>query len=148
MCSIWRLRRRNGPYRARSRLLGPLPIASLANRGRRSPNGFLGLPSLGRSTFTTVADATAADLGQIEQLLTGYFISACGAPDEAAARFAAAEETSFVRELCRDAPINTVFTVRRTWDAQGQIKEEFRTIRPPTGEPLHAKIWTVVDDEA
>ena len=28
------------------------------------------------------------------------------------------------------------------------IKEEFRTIRPPTGEPLHAKIWTVVDDVA
>ena len=42
-------------------------------------------------------------------------------------------------ELARDAPINTVFTVRRTWDAQGRIKEEFRTIRPPTGEPLHAK---------
>jgi hypothetical protein len=122
---------------------------SLTGKSRQAfANGFLGLPSLGRSTFTTVADATAADLGQIEQLLTGHLISVCGAPDEAAARFAAAEETSFVCELCRDAPINTVFTVRRTWDAQGQIKEEFRTIRPPTGEPLHAKIWTVVDDEA
>jgi hypothetical protein len=40
-----------------------------------------------------------------------------------------------------------VFTVRRRWDAAGQIKEEFRTIRPPTGEPLHAKVWTVIDDE-
>ncbi len=49
-------------------------------------------------------------------------------------------------ELARDAPINTVFTVRRTWDAEGRIKEEFRTIRPPTGEPQHARIWTVVDD--
>jgi hypothetical protein len=122
---------------------------SLTGKSRQAfANGFLGLRSLGRSTFATVADATAADLGQIEQVLTGRFISACGAPDEAAARFAAADETSFIRELCRDVPINTVFTVRRTWDAQGQIKEEFRTIRPPTGEPLHAKIWTVVDDEA
>jgi hypothetical protein len=60
----------------------------------------------------------------------------------------AAEETLFVRELCRDAPINTVFTMRRSWDGQGQINEEFRTIRLPTGEPLHAKIWTVGDDEA
>ena len=56
------------------------------------------------------------------------------------------EEARFVADLCRDAPINTVFTVRRTWDADGRIKEEFRTIRPPTGEPLHARIWTVVDD--
>jgi hypothetical protein len=29
------------------------------------------------------------------------------------------EETSLVRELCRDAPINTIFTVRRSWGAQG-----------------------------
>jgi hypothetical protein len=109
--------------------------------------GFLGLVSLGRSTFATVAEAAAADLGQIEQVLARHFVWTCGAPNEDAARIAAVEETSFVRELCRDAPINTVFTVRRTWDAQGQIKEEFRTIRPPMGEPLHAKIWTVVDDD-
>jgi Family of unknown function (DUF6505) len=85
-------------------------------------NGFLGLPSLGRSTFTTVADATAADIGQIEQVLTGHFISACLASDEAAARFAAAEETSLVRELCRDVPINAVFTVRRTGMRRGRSR--------------------------
>jgi hypothetical protein len=72
----------------------------------------------------------------------------CGAPDGPPLGFAAVEKTSFLRDLCRDAPINTVFTVRRTCDAQGQIKEECRTIRPPTGDPLHAKLWTVVDDEA
>jgi Family of unknown function (DUF6505) len=127
---------------------GAAPNSLTGKSQQAFANGFLGLRSLGRSTFATVADATAADLGQIEQVLTGHFISACGAPDEAAARFSAADETSFIRDLCRDVPINTVFTVRRTWDAQGQIKEEFRTIRPPTGEPLHAKIWTVVDDEA
>jgi hypothetical protein len=122
---------------------------SLTGKSRQAfANGFLGLASFGRSTFAAVANATAADLGEIEQALTWHLVSVCGAPDETAARFAAVEETSFVRDLCRDAPINTVFTVRRTWDSQGETKEEFRIIRPPTGEPLHAKIWTVVDDEA
>jgi Family of unknown function (DUF6505) len=122
---------------------------SLAGKSRQAfANGFLGVASFGRSTFAAVADATAADLDQIEQALAHHFISTGGAPNEAAARSAAAEETLFVSELCRDVSVNTVFTVRRTWDAQGQIKEEFRTIRPPTGEPQHARIWTVVDDEA
>jgi hypothetical protein len=51
----------------------------------------------------------------------------------------------FVRELCRDAPINTVFTMRRSWDWQGQITEEFGTIRLPKGEPLHARFgrWSM-----
>lgn len=121
---------------------------SLSGKLRQAfANGFLGVPSFGRSTFVTVAEATDADLETIEQALARHFLWSCGAPDEAAASAAAAEETGFARELCREAPINTVFTVRRTWDTQGRIKEEFRTIRPPSGEPLHAKIWTVVDDE-
>jgi hypothetical protein len=111
-------------------------------------NGFLGVQSLGRSTFAAVAEATPADLDEIEQLLAAHFVSAHAAPGRDAALPAAKDETGFVLDLCRDAPINTVFTVRRTWDADGQIKEEFRTIRPPTGEPMHARIWTVVDDEA
>jgi hypothetical protein len=60
---------------------------SLTGKSRQAfANGFLLLPSLGRSTFATVAEATAADLGQIKQALTNHFVSACGAPDEAAAR--------------------------------------------------------------
>lgn len=121
---------------------------SLTGKARQAfANGFLGVASFGRSTFAAVADASAADLEAIEQALARHFVSVYGAPDEAAARAAAAEETAFVAELTLDAPINTVFTVRRTWDADGRIKEEFRTIRPPTGEPQHARIWTVVDDK-
>jgi hypothetical protein len=109
-------------------------------------NGFLGVSSFGRSTFATVAEATPADRDEIEQLLASHFVSAHGAPGLDAALPAAREEAQFILDLCRDAPINTVFTVRRTRDAGGQIKEEFRTIKPPTGEPAHAKVWTVVDD--
>ena len=82
----------------------------------------------------------------IQRALALHFVAEHGAPGLEAALPAAKEEIGFVLDLCRDAPINTVFTVRRTRDAQGQIKEEFRTIRPPVGEPLHAKVWTVVDE--
>jgi hypothetical protein len=111
-------------------------------------NGFLGVTSLGRSTFATVADASEADQEEIEQALARHFVSTYGAPDIDAALPVAREETAFARELAREAPINTVFTVRRTFGADGRIKEEFRTIRPPTGEAQHARIWTVSDDEA
>lgn len=122
------------------------PEAIAAKTRQAFANGFLGVISLGRSTFATVAEATPADLEEIEQLLASHFVSEHGAPGLEAALPAAREEAQFILDLCRDAPINTVFTVRRTRDAAGQIKEEFRTIRPPAGEPLHAKVWTVVDD--
>jgi hypothetical protein len=125
-----------------------LAADGIAGKTRQAfANGFLGLTSLGRSTFATVAEARDADLEEIEGALALHFVNEHGAPGLDAALPAAKEEARFVLDLCREAPINTVFTVRRTWDAQGQIKEEFRTIRPPTGEPLHAKVWTVADDE-
>ncbi len=70
------------------------------------------------------------------------------APGLEAAELAAREEISFVESLCCDVKVGTVFAVRRTWDSEGRIKEEFRTIAPPTGPALHARIWTVVNDEA
>ena len=122
---------------------------AVAGKARQAfANGFLGLASFGRSTFATVAEATQADLEGMERALASHFVAVWGAPGLEAALPAAKEEARFALDLCQDAPINTVFTVRRTRDAQGRIKEEFRTIRPPSGEPLHAKVWTVVDDEA
>ena len=64
-----------------------------------------------------------------------------------AARPFAQEEINFVLELCQDALINTVFTVRRHFDEKNEICEEFRTIQAPSDRPLHTKVWTVVDDE-
>lgn len=120
---------------------------SLRGKARQAfANGFLGVESFGRSTFATVATAMSTDLDWIERALANHFVAAYGAPDEAAALSAAAEETKFIRELCDDVVINTLFTVRRLWDGEGRIKEEFRQISPPTAEPLHAKIWTIVDD--
>ena len=106
-------------------------------------NGFLGVRSFGRSTFAVVAEATPGTREEIEDRLAEHFVARYGAPDLAAALPAAREEVDFIAELCREALINTVFTVRRTFDPAGRIKEEFRTITPPAGAPQHARIWTV-----
>ena len=111
-------------------------------------NGFLGVASFGRSTFARVAEANEADRAEIEQRLADHFVTRYGAPSREAALPAAREEVDFAAELAEGAPINTVFTVRRTRAPDGATKEEFRTIRPPAGEPMHARIWTVVDDDA
>lgn len=110
-------------------------------------NGFLGLPSLGRSTFATVGEMTQSQFCEVENLLARHFVASYGAPDVQAALPAAREEMQFVLDLCEEALINTVFTVRRSFDETGEIREEFRTIQAPSGSPLHARIWNVVDDE-
>ena len=126
-----------------------LPSEELTGKTRQAfANGFLGVASFGRSTFATVAEATEAERAGIEARLANHFVAEYGAPSREAALAAAREEIDFAAELAAGAPINTVFTVRRTHTPDGATKEEFRTIRPPTGEPAHARIWTVVDDDA
>ena len=110
-------------------------------------NGFLGLDSFGRSTFACVAEAKEPVRALLREALAAHLVAEFGAPPMAAAEAAADEEIAFVAGLCAEAPINTVFTVRRTLSETGDIAEEFRTIKPPTGEPLHARIWTIVPDE-
>ena len=111
-------------------------------------NGFLGLASFGRSTFATVAQASRDDIDELEHLLAEHLSNDYGAADAATALPAAREEIAFAADLCKDAPINTVFTLRRYIDGGGEIREEFRTITAPGNEPMHARIWTVVDDDS
>jgi hypothetical protein len=126
-----------------------IPREKLAGKTRQAfANAFLGTSSFGRSTFASVADIEQDELEQVERALAAHFVESYGAPDEAAALPAAREETSFIRDLCRGSLINTVFTVRRYFDDDGEIREEFRTIQAPSSQPLHSKIWSVVDDEA
>jgi hypothetical protein len=124
--------------------LAPAELTGKAKQG--FANGFLGVESFGRSTFAVVAEAKSGTREEIEARLARHFVAHYGAPDIASALPAAREEVDVVVELCRDALINTVFTVRRTFDAAGQIREEFRTISPPMGEPRHARVWTVEPD--
>ena len=109
-------------------------------------NGFLSLGSFGRSTFASVAEFGEDDLEEVEGRLARHFVDQYGAPDEDAARPAAREEAQFVLDLCKDSLINTIFTVQRRIAEDGQIKEEFRTIKAPDTQPMHTRIWSVVED--
>ncbi len=110
-------------------------------------NGFLGVTSFGRSTFAVVCEAKASDRDEVVYRLARHFVDMYGAPDVEAALPVVEDEVAFAQGLAADQPINTVLTVRRYLDADGAIKEEFRTIRPPSGEPMHARVWTVENDE-
>lgn len=110
-------------------------------------NGFLSAESFGHSTFTSVAECGEDDLAEIEQNLARHFVERYGAPDTDAALPAAQEEARFVLDLCGDSLINTIFTVRRRFGDDGQIKEEFRTIKSPDARPVHTRIWNVVEND-
>ncbi len=108
-------------------------------------NGFLGLPSFGRSTFATIAEIGDGEMEGIDNLLADHFEAEWGAPGRREAMAAAKEETGFIADLCAEQPVNTVFTLRRSFD-RGEIREEFRNINPPSA-PAHASIWEVVEDD-
>ncbi|MGI9463605.1 MAG: DUF6505 family protein [Aestuariivirgaceae bacterium] len=110
-------------------------------------NGFLGVPSMGRSTFATVARLTQDERDDLRLTLSRLFVERCGAPSLEEALRVADEEIGFAGELCADKPINSVFTVRRVIDSEGSFREEFREIKAPTGEPQHARIWDVMEGD-
>ncbi len=109
-------------------------------------NGFLGLPSFGRSTFAVIAEMGEAERGLVEGWLADHALAEHGAPDRATALAAARDEIAFVADLCEEKPVNTVLAVHRHLDGEGAIREAFREIAPP-GEPRHARIWDIADDD-
>ena len=109
-------------------------------------NGFLGVPSFGRSTFAVVGDMNETERDEVTDSLARHFVDAYGAPDVETALPVARDEVKFVFDLCSEKPVNTVFTVRRVLE-DGQVREEFREITPPS-EPRHARIWEVAEDDA
>ena len=113
-------------------------------------NGFMGIGTFGRSTFATVASISEGELKQVERLLAAHLLDKYGAPGRAAALEAAREEISFVTELCEQPFINTVFAVRREVNAQGKIHEKLHEVRAADEEVdgHHARIWSIVEDEA
>lgn len=111
-------------------------------------NGFLGTETLGRATFAVVSLIDQGQYETAERNLVRSLIRNFGAPDQKSAEQAAQDELMFAQELCEEALINTVFTVRRYFDDQEEIREEFRTIQPPSDQPVHSKIWSIIDDEA
>jgi hypothetical protein len=109
-------------------------------------NGFLGLASFGRSTFASVSAMTAKEREAAFDALSAHLVAHHGAPDEAAARGVAEEECAFIADLVAEQPVNTVFAVRRAFDENGEIHEEFRIVMQPSGKQ-HTRIWEIVEDD-
>ena len=108
-------------------------------------NGFLSLENFGRATFATVAEINEEQKEKLNETLAQHFCENYGAPSLKTALPVAGHEIDYISSLCAEHPINTVFTVRRFFDDNADMREEFRTVTPPA-EPLHTKIWEIVEE--
>jgi hypothetical protein len=103
--------------------------ASLAGKARAAfRSGFLGVRSFGFSTLVVVSEASDHERDEAVELLAKHIDQELGAPNMDAARAAAAEEIAFAASLCKDE-VNTIIAMHRTLE-DGNIKEQFRTLRP------------------
>lgn len=108
--------------------------ASLSGKDRAAfRSGFLGVASGGWSTLVEVAEATEEQREAAITSLARFLVDNLGAPDVATARAAAAEEIAFAATLCEPPP-GTVVALQRTVEADGEVRERFRTLTP-TLEP-------------
>jgi len=108
-------------------------------------NGFLSLESFGRATFATVAEIDAQMQKVLRERLAQHFVDHYSAPALKPALPIAQNELTFIADLCAEHPINTLFTVHRFFDENGEIREEYRTITPPS-EPVHTRVWEIVEE--
>jgi hypothetical protein len=84
------------------------------------------LASFGWSTLVEVAEASEAQREQAVASLASHIRAHHGAPDDDAARAAAAEEVAFAESLC-DHPPGTVLALTRGIE-DGEQRERFRTL--------------------
>ena len=96
-------------------------------------NGWLGLPSFGRATLVAVTEAEDGEIAELEAQLSRHFVEIYGAPDEGAARGAAAEEIAFMVDLCSDHDPNTILSVTRELTDAG-VREQFTAIKSEAAE--------------
>lgn len=91
-------------------------------------SGFLGLGSFGWSTLVEVAEATPEAVEAATLALAQHLVDAHGAPSLAVARAAAAEEIAVAASLA-EHPLGTVIALQRSIEADGAVRERFRTIK-------------------
>lgn len=116
------------------------PIGLAGKERQAFARGFLGTASFGWSTLISVGEIGFVEYEEVVEALAQHLLSRFGAPDIAAAREAAREETEFAASLCSHR-INTLIAVERSWEPQG-IVERFRAVEMPREVP-HATIWQI-----
>lgn len=109
-------------------------------------NGFLSLPQMGRATFVTVGEAGEPEVDATIAVLAQLFEQDYGAPSPEDATHAAHDEVAFALELAAGKPLNTLLTVHRALDDEGNVREEYREIKPPGIEQPHTRVWDVTDE--
>lgn len=125
-----------------------VPGTLTAKRQQAFRAGFLGLASFGWSTLVEVAEASPAGLEAATAALAAHIRAAHGAPDDAAARAAAEDEIGFARSLC-DHPPGTVLAMTRRHDADGAVREQFRTLhrREGSADRTRLPVFAAVAEE-
>lgn len=118
-------------------------------------SGFLGIGSWGHSTLAMVSEASAAERAAAVAALAEGLVRHFGAPDVATALPAAEEEVAYAEELCAGHGVGTVIALHREAEADGGIRERFRTLRPRAETSLgaphlrgHERAFTVVETDA
>jgi hypothetical protein len=106
-------------------------------------SGWLGLETFGRSTIAIVTEATADERQDAVRLLAEKLMAELGAPDMGAALAAADEEVTFA-ESCADHPDQTLVVIHRTLGADGDIREQFRTVKAglPFNKDSFSRVFT------
>jgi hypothetical protein len=108
--------------------------------------GFLGIASLGWSTLVQVVEASEADRAAAVALLAEQLRTQFGAPSEAAALAAAADEVAFAASLC-DRPLDTLVAIHRSHE-DGAIREAFRSLHARgVRKPMRAFAFLEVEGE-
>ncbi len=116
--------------------------------------GFLGLTSFGWSTLVVAVPVTPEERAAAVASLAQYLMRAHGAPDLTQATAAAEGEIAVSAGLA-EHPDGTLIAMHRSLDAEGQIRELFRTLRPADARdaaqmPCSAGAFAIVeaDDQA
>ncbi len=118
---------------------------SLSNKEQLAfRNGWLGADSFGRATFVLVAEISDEQFESVVSRLAGHLMDHYAAPDRDAAVRAARGEADYTADLC-DHPIGTMLGIEREFTDDG-VTERIRVI-PKQDDGMHAKIWSIVEDD-
>jgi len=107
-------------------------------------SAWLGIGSLGNSTFVQVTKISIDDYEQAVHVLAENLIDNFNAPSPEAASQAAYHEIDDMISLCEHPP-GTLLAIERSISGN-DISEKTHTLRFP-GEPAHAKIWSLVEGD-
>lgn len=127
--------------------------ATLAGRARQAfRGGFLGLTSFGWSTLVVAHPITDQERNDAVESLARHLMQAHGAPDMPSAVAAAEEEIAAAVSLA-EHPEGTLIALHRTVDADGNIREQFRTLHPADAReaaqmPCSAGAFAIIEDDS